>query len=441
MKYSKFLLVLMAAVLTAMITVSCEDDSTTPMAPEASTANARVIHTSYDAPAVDILVDNAVAVSNLAYGESSGYAKLDAGTRNVKVTVAGTTTPAVIEANLPLAANKDYTVFAVNAVASIEAVVAEDARAANSGKAKIRLLHASPDAPAVDVKLNSGSGPAVFSNVAFKDISGYIEVDGGSYTFAITAAGSTSEVVVFDPVTVANGGVYTVVAHGTLNDADAFPFAVRVFVDINPGDAFVDLTVATPKSSVLVVHASPDAPGVDLLVDDAKVNGAPLTFPNNTGYLQIEAGDRNVKVNVANTSITAIDVTLNYASNQSYTVFAVDSVANISAIRLEDDLSVPAAGNAHVRFVHLSPNAPAVDITLTNGTVVFGNKAFKEFTAFTPLPAGSYDLQVRVAGTSTVVLDLPGIALQDGKIYTVFAKGFVGGSGDQGLGAEIIVNN
>lgn len=442
MSHYKSVVSFLALVFAAVMVFSCSDDSTTPTPPaETGKSNARVIHTSYDAPAVDILVDGAVAVSGLAYGESSGYAELEAGTRNVKVTVAGTTTPAVIEADLPLEADKEYTVFAVNSVASIEAVVAEDARAANPGKAKIRLLHASPDAPAVDVKLNSGNGPAVFTNSAFKDISDYIEVDGGTYTFVITPAGSATEVVVFDPVTVANGGVYTVVAHGTLDAGDNYPFAVRVFVDINPGNAYVDLTVAAPKSNVLVVHASPDAPGVDLLVDDVKVNSAPLTFPNNTGYLEIEAGDRNVKVNVANTSNSVIDVTLNYAADMNYTVFAVDYVANISAIRLEDDLTAPAPGNAHIRFVHLSPNAPAVDITLTNGTVVFGNKAFKEATAFTPLPAASYNLQVRLAGTSDVVLDLPGIVLEDGKIYTVFAKGLVGGTDEQALGAEIIVNN
>ena len=77
---------------------------------------------------------------------------------------------------------------------------------------------------------------------------------------------------------------------------------------------------------------------------------------------------------------------------------------------------------------------------MTDGTVVFGNVAFKEFIDFTPLDAATYDLQVRVAGTSTVVLNLPGIGLENGKIYTVFAKGFVGGAGDQALGAEIIIN-
>lgn len=37
--------------------------------------------------------------------------------------------------------------------------------------------------------------------------------------------------------------------------------------------------------------------------------------------------------------------------------------------------------------------------------------------------AGSYDLEVRVAGTSTVALELPGVTLESGKTYTVFAVG------------------
>jgi len=81
------------------------------------------------------------------------------------------------------------------------------------------------------------------------------------------------------------------------------------------------------------------------------------------------------------------------------------------------------------------------DVALQGGAVVFGNRAFKENTAFTPLDAGMYDLEVRVAGTNTVVLPLPGISLQAGKIYTVFAKGFVGAAGAQSLGAQIIANN
>lgn len=194
-------------------------------------------------------------------------------------------------------------------------------------------------------------------------------------------------------------------------------------------------------SYLMVVHASPDAPGVDLLVDGTKLNPMALNFPASTAYLEQEAGTRNIKVNVAGTTTTVINADLAMTKDMSYTVFAIDSVSKISALVLNDDLTAPAAGKAHVRFVHLSPDAPSVDVAVaSSGAVVFGNKAFKEYTAFTPLDAGAYNLDVRVAGTTTVALVLPTITLEAGKIYTVFAKGFLGGTGAQVLGAEIIVN-
>lgn len=435
---SKFKFGILALILIPLVVVvGCDKDdkSTTP---QIETSKVRLIHASYDAPGVDITVDGVKAVSNLEYGESTGYAEVDAGVRNVKVTPTGATSPVVIEANLPVEANKEYTVIAVNQLASIEPIVAVDMRTPNPSKAKIRFVHASPDAPAVDIKVGSGTAAPVFSDITFKEITNYIEVDAGTYQFVVTPAGSPSEVLVLSPVPVQNGIVYTVIALGTLSQVQ-YPFMVRVFIDNDPGNEYVDLNFAT--TNILVVHASPDAPGVDLLIDDQKINTSPLNYPENTGYLSILAGTRNIKVNVAGSTTTVIDATLTLQAESSYSIFAIDEVSSIEPLVLVDDLTAPAAGMSHVRFIHLSPDAPAVDITLPDGTIVFGNKSFRDYTDFTPLNAGTYDLQVRLAGTSTVVLNLPGIVLENGKIYTVFAKGFVSGIGVQALGAEIIVNN
>ena len=197
---------------------------------------------------------------------------------------------------------------------------------------------------------------------------------------------------------------------------------------------------ASTSARVMAVHASPDAPAVDLVVDGV-VASAGLAFPSNTSYLSVPAGTRNVKVNVAGTTTTVIDANLPVSAGANYSVFANGPVSSIGALVVADDLTPPAAGKAHVRFVHLSPDAPAVDVAVTGGPVLFGNRAFQEYTAFTPVNAGTYDLEVRPAGTTTVALAIPGVTLQAGKIYTVFAKGFLGGSGAQALGAQIIVNN
>jgi hypothetical protein len=205
--------------------------------------------------------------------------------------------------------------------------------------------------------------------------------------------------------------------------------------------ACTESTPTTPKSKVLVTHASYDAPGVDLLVDGTVINTSALTYPNNTGYVELNAGTRNIKVNASGTSTTVINADINFEENKTYSLFACNTLAAIEAILTEDNLATPASGNAHIRFIHLSPDAPAVDVALDGGSVVFADYTFKEVSAFAPLAAGSYDLEVRLAGTNTVALDLDPITLVAGKIYTVYAKGSVSGSGATALGAEIIANN
>ena len=131
-----------------------------------------------------------------------------------------------------------------------------------------------------------------------------------------------------------------------------------------------------------------------------------------------------------------ISATLDLMSGTDYTVAAVGELASIEPLVLEDDNSVPAVGFAHVRFVHASPDAPAVDITLSDGTVLFGDYAFKEASPFLPVGWGAYDLEVRLAGTNTVVLPLPDIPLDNQDVYTVFATGFA--SGTPGLNALLV---
>jgi hypothetical protein len=102
-------------------------------------------------------------------------------------------------------------------------------------------------------------------------------------------------------------------------------------------DTIDDTVTVVDSSKILVTHASPDAPGVDLLIDNVKKNSSALAFPNNTGYLSVISGTRNIKVNVAGTSTSVINADLAFTKNQHYSIFAVDSVSKISAVVLTDD--------------------------------------------------------------------------------------------------------
>lgn len=206
-----------------------------------------------------------------------------------------------------------------------------------------------------------------------------------------------------------------------------------------------DDEIVVGESNVMVVHASPNATAVDVLVNNvlALTN---LAYPSNSGYVALNSGLTNVKVAPSGTTAYVIDGNVLLEDDESYSVFAIDSVSKLKAVVMMDDLTTPAAGKAHVRFFHFSPNAPAVDIAVAGGPVLFSNRSFNDqatttsLSNFTALDAGTYNLEVRAAGTNNVVLNLPNITLASGKIYTVFAKGFMGGSGNTALGAEIIVN-
>ncbi len=197
--------------------------------------------------------------------------------------------------------------------------------------------------------------------------------------------------------------------------------------------------MAQGEAMVRVTHASPDAPAVDVCVN-GKVAFAGLAFGKTTDYAKLPAGSYDVQVYPAGSNCQGtpvIDAKGLKLDAKAYTVMAIGKLAEIKPLVLVDNLAAPAAGKVHVRFVHASPDAPAVDITTKDGTKVFSNVAFGKSVDFTPLPAATYDLQARVAGTDKVALDLPGVKLPEGAILTVVAEGFAGGS-DPKLGVQVI---
>lgn len=178
---------------------------------------------------------------------------------------------------------------------------------------------------------------------------------------------------------------------------------------------------------IRVAHASPDAPAVDVWVNGS-VAVSNLAFGQVTEYLLVPAGDYNIKVTptgVATPVVIDADVTLE--KDKAYTVAAADLLASIVPVVYVDDNAQPAPGKAKVNFTHLSPDAPAVDVGVVGGGNLFTNVAFKGASPYIEVPAGQYDLEVKLAGTATVVLTLNDVDLEMGMVYTVFAEGLAGG--------------
>jgi hypothetical protein len=188
---------------------------------------------------------------------------------------------------------------------------------------------------------------------------------------------------------------------------------------------------AEDMARVRVVHASPDAPAVDVYADGSKVL-SDVPFKGSSDYLSVPAGAHSFKVFAAGANPTSDTAVLNadatLGAGKDYTIVAVGKVADIKPAVFEDNNTAPEAGKAHVRVIHASPDAPAVDIAVKGGPVLFSELAFPDAAGPSPVDAGTYDLEVRAAGTTTVALPINGVQLEAGKIYTVLAVGLLNGT-------------
>lgn len=192
------------------------------------------------------------------------------------------------------------------------------------------------------------------------------------------------------------------------------------------------------QARVRVMHASPDAPAVDVYVNGSKVLGD-VPFFAVSDFLSVPAGTYRFQVTPAGASLDSavIDAEATLAGGQDYTVAAINTLANIEPGILEDDNSAPPAGQARVRIFHASPDAPAVDIKLAGtSTTVLAGAEFGDY-AYLEVPAGTYRFDITPAGGSTVVYTTPPLRFESGWVYSLTAAGLLGSEGSFAVQSRI----
>ncbi|MGM0753954.1 MAG: DUF4397 domain-containing protein [Bacillota bacterium] len=178
---------------------------------------------------------------------------------------------------------------------------------------------------------------------------------------------------------------------------------------------------AENDAMVRIVHASPDAPAVDVYVDgNAVVEGA--EFKAATDYMNLPAGDHKVEIYAAGTMGSedpVISQDLTVEAGMAYTVAAANTLENLELVVAQDSMDVT-EGMTKVRVGHLSPDAPTVDVGLVGGDSLFSGAEFKAITDYQELDPGTYDLEIRTP-EGDQVLDLSGTMLEENTVYSVFA--------------------
>lgn len=196
---------------------------------------------------------------------------------------------------------------------------------------------------------------------------------------------------------------------------------------------------APTTGRVRILHASPDAPAVDILVDgNVAIEGLP--YREYTEYLPLPAGPHDIRVNVSGTATTVLRANPTIAAGNDYTAIAVGFAGGrmpaLDLMLLNDNNVVPTGDTIKLRVVHAAASAPAVDVYLTtpfepisNRQPGLSNVPFKGVSQYITVPSLMYHARVTVAGTKTVAISSGRLPTWASIIRTVVAVDATGGGG------------
>lgn len=271
-------------------------------------------------------------------------------------------------------------------------------------------------------------GDAVLTDFDYKDGSGWVVLDEGTYEIQVDGILPTGDVAVIGPVDLSfeRDMTYTIAA---VNDvANIEPVVIEQS----------DEDVSAGSARLFVLHAAAAAPSVDVFVTAPGADlatSAPVgtfAFKGTIGPAEVTAGDYQIRVTAAgNPGAVVFDsgtITLN--DGDDLVVAAVPNTsggaAPISLVGLAEsgsaellDVATPTA----LRVGHLSADTGPVDV-LVNGAEYLTDVPFTAVTGFDELPADTYNVQVTAANNPGVVAIGPvDLELAAGTWYSVLAVG------------------
>jgi len=218
--------VLRAAGTAALVTLVSGHLGSTVRAQSPFPTRIRVLHAAPPLGKVEVLFNGEKKLDEFTYGTTSDWIEVGAGV--VRVTIrrdrAGINY-IVYDAIAPVVANEDYELILSDPLV-IPVPVDRSALAADT--ARVRVVHASVDVPAIDIALKGGD--VVIENLVYGQLSEPLEVPAGSYDLEARLH-DTGEVALELPTFTAEAGmVYQVVAYGIPGDSEA-PLTVATLSD------------------------------------------------------------------------------------------------------------------------------------------------------------------------------------------------------------------
>lgn len=182
-------------------------------------------------------------------------------------------------------------------------------------------------------------------------------------------------------------------------------------------------------SYVRILNASPvPHASIDVYLNTVLI-ASDIAYEEFTPYIPIAEGTYSISILPSGKKTGAIETkTINIKPHSIYTLAFAGERPDYSIEEYMEPQKPLPQGKALVRFAHLAPDAPAVNLTLSNGEVLFSDVQYKNLTDYRELSPGTYTLQLRLPGSNQVVLTVPNALFKAGRYYTIYAVGLVSGN-------------
>ena len=376
---------------------------------------------------LNVMFDLKPFVTELPFEGMTQYQTIDAGLREVQVSVAGSSTN-LIDVTPGFLPDVAYTLVAFGALANASSIILNDTLIVDPGAGMfaLRVVNGASNNAFIDVyvtapgeDLNTVS-PSI-AGVGYGTTSFFVNLPVGNREVRVTAANSKQ--VIYDAPAQTFGERSHVQAIVYSRGSSSLVNVAFLNIDDTGTGSIANSTLARFK----VVNGASVGSPLNVFVDQ-NLALSNIPYAAASSYQTINAGQRVVTVEATATPGAAL-LTLNPTfPPASDTAIAITGTAGaLTATLYSEPNFPPALGRARVRFVNSTMDVAALDVFINFSRQISG-LAMNTVSAGIELDADptagtAYEFDFNISGSSQSSLQLPAVVLLGGQLYTIYVVG------------------
>lgn len=177
----------------------------------------------------------------------------------------------------------------------------------------LRVLHAAPNTPNVDVYVNNNR---LLQNISYKEFSKYLPLSPGNYHIKVYPAGQKTNPVIDTNVSIPPLSMFTAAVIGKLPKLSLLPIPEPIAPQ------------AAGTTCVRFAHLSPDALAVDVTIPTGTKLFSNVNYKEVTPYAKPPAGIYTIQIKLTRNGETVLTVSgVNLMADRCYTLYVVGLAA------------------------------------------------------------------------------------------------------------------